>query len=128
MINKISVFFLSLLILINLTGCVAVVAGTAGGAGTATWLSGKLGEEFNVPLKRSVEATKAALNSLKYEITKETSKEEVVQIMSKYTDGRTIWIDVRKVEESKSRIEVRVGAISDKEAAREILERIKRYI
>jgi hypothetical protein len=61
-------------------------------------------------------------------VKKETTKAEVAQIMSNYTDGRTIWIDIHKISETSSRIEVRVGATGDKEAASKILDRINKYL
>jgi len=119
---------ISVLLLINIYGCVALLAGAAGGAGTAAWLSGKLSQEFNVSLQRSLNATKSALKSLKLNVAKETIKENVAQVMSNYSDGRTIWIDIHPISKAASRIEVRVGATGDKEAAHKILDRIKRYL
>ena len=65
---------------------------------------------------------------MRLEITKETIKEDVIQVMGNYTDGRTIWIDIRPLTETSSRIELRVGAKGDKEAAKKILNKIKRYL
>jgi hypothetical protein len=49
--------------------------------------------------------------------------------MSKYTDGKTIWIDVRRISDRSSKVEVRVGAVEgDKEAADKIIKRIQRYL
>ncbi len=49
--------------------------------------------------------------------------------MSKYSDGKTIWVDIRRITEASSKIEVRVGAVSgDKAAADRILKRIERYL
>lgn len=122
--TSICLFFL----LVNLYGCVALLAGAAGGAGTAVWLSGKLTQEVNVSLEQSLKATKSALNSLRFEIKKETIKDDIVQVISKYSDGRTVWIDIRRISNSSSCIEVRVGAASDKEAASRILDKIKMYL
>jgi len=117
------------LLLMNAYGCIALLAGAAGGAGTTVWLSEKLTQEVNVPFDRAVKAAKVALRSLKLEVTKETIEQNVAQIMSKYSDGKTIWIDIHRITNSSSRIEVRVGAISgDKEAADKILKRITRYL
>lgn len=114
---------------INIYGCVALVAGAAGGAGTAVWLSGKLSEQVNVPSERAVKASRSALRSLRLEITKETSEKNVTQIMGKYSDGKTVWIDIHRISEMSSRIEVRVGAMgSDREAADKILKRIEKYL
>jgi hypothetical protein len=128
MFKKIIVRIFSALLLANNYGCIALLAGAAGGAGTAAWLSGKLSQEVNVPLEKALKASKSALKSLKLKLAKETITGELVQVMSNYSDGRTVWIDLRRVSDEASRIEVRVGAAGDKEAARKILERILRYL
>jgi len=129
MFRKAMVYIFFGLLLMNAYGCIALLAGAAGGAGTTVWLSEKLTQEVNVPFDRAVKAAKVALRSLKLEVTKETIEQNVAQIMSKYSDGKTIWIDIHRITNSSSRIEVRVGAISgDKEAADKILKRITRYL
>ena len=129
MLRMIMNFIFAIFILLNLSGCVAVLAGAAGGAGTAVWLSEKLTQEVNSPFERTIQAVKFALKSLRLEVTKETVEQDIAQIMSKYTDGKTIWIDVRRITEHSSKVEVRVGAInSDKEAADKILKRVLRYL
>jgi hypothetical protein len=128
MIKKIVLLSISALLLINMYGCVALLAGTAGGAGTATWLSGKLGQEVGASYEKTILAVKSSLRAFKFELTKETRTEEMAQLMSKYGDGRTIWIDVRKISDNKSRVEVRVGMAGDKEAARKILNKILNYL
>jgi len=112
---------------INLCGCVLLVAGAAGGAGTALWLSGKLSDEVSAPYERTIEAAKKALKSLEMQIDKETKSDEVAQIRSNYTDGREVWIDIRPLTEITSKLEIRVGAKGDKEASAKILEEIKKH-
>ncbi|KPK98053.1 MAG: hypothetical protein AMJ95_06260 [Omnitrophica WOR_2 bacterium SM23_72] len=126
--RKIGIFLVSMVCLVQLYGCVALLAGAAGGAGTAAWLSGKLSQEVNVSFDRALQASRRGLESLKFRVTKETLKEDVAQLMSKYSDGRTIWVDVHRVADSASRIEVRVGATGDKEAAQKVLNQIRRYL
>jgi len=117
------------LLVVNLCGCFALFVGAAAGGGTAVWLSGKLSQEVNVPLSRAVQASEAALQSLKLEVTKKTVEQDVAQIMSKYTDGKTVWIDVHWIAPQSSKIEVRVGSVkSDKQAADKILQEIKRHL
>lgn len=128
MFRKLAGVLFSVFLLVNMSGCVALLAGAAGGAGTAVWLSGKLTQEVNAPFQRSLNATKTALKSLRLKITKETIKEDVAQVMSNYTDGRTIWIDIHRIPDLRSRIEIRVGAVGDKEAALKILTRIMKYL
>jgi len=128
MIKKTTLLFVTALLSLSLCGCVALLAGAAGGAGTAGWLSGKLSEEVKAPFDKALKATVSGLKSLKLEITKETVKEDVAQVMGKYKDARTIWIDVRPVTASVSRIDVRVGITGDEEASREILARIRKHL
>ncbi|OGX16034.1 MAG: hypothetical protein A2166_05315 [Omnitrophica WOR_2 bacterium RBG_13_41_10] len=129
MLKKIFIFLVAGFTLVNICGCFVLFAGAAGSAGTAAWLSGKLTEQVNYSLESTVKASKSALKSLKLSITKETIETDVVQIMSKYSDGKTIWIDIHRITNASSKIEIRVGAVNpDKEAADKILERIQRYL
>jgi hypothetical protein len=101
----------------------------AGGAGTAVWLSGKLTQVYNVPYEKAVKASERALAALKLKIIKETSEAQVTQLKSEYTDGKDIWIDIKKVTDYSSKVEVRVGGVSyDKDAAAKILKKIERYL
>jgi predicted phage tail protein len=129
MYKKITVFILSGLLLLNIYGCFTLFVGAAAGTGTAVWLSGKLAQEFNAPYERTINAAQKALRSLKLEVRKESKQANITQLKSKYSNGKEIWIDVRKVTDSSSKVEVRVGAVSsDKEAATKILNRIQSYL
>lgn len=125
MLKRLIIFVVSALFLFNMYGCVAVVAGSAGGAGTAAWLSGKLTQEFNATQERAVSAVEGALKSLSLDVEKKTVKYSVAQIISRYTDGKTVWIDIHRITKNSQRIAVRVGASGDKEAAHKIMERIE---
>ena len=119
------IFSASLIVLgMSSSGCVALLAGAAGGAGTAAWLSGKLTQEIKQPYEKTVKASKDTLSSMQYEITKEIKKDTVAQLMGKYSDGKTIWVDVHKITENSTRIDVRVGMSSDKMAEQKILDKI----
>jgi predicted phage tail protein len=124
MLKKSITFITFIGLSMTLCGCVTLVAGAIGGAGTAIWLSGKLTQEFNAPSDRAIHATHQALESLKLPITKETTNKDITQIMSKYTDGKTIWIDIKSTSQTTCRIEIRVGATGTKEAESKILTQI----
>ncbi len=129
MINKICTFIICGLLLINIYGCVAVVAGAAGGTGTAFWLSDKLSQEIHATYDQTIYAAKTALKSLKLPLDKETRDANITQLRSTYTDGKEIWIDIRKISEDSTKVDVRVGAINpDKEACAKILKRIQGYL
>ena len=116
---------LGLALILNVSGCWLLVAGAAGGAGTALWLSGKLSDEVNASREATVKATETALASLNMSVTKKTAATDVTQIISKYVDGREVWVDIRPLSAKVTKIEVRVGATGDKAACTKILEKIK---
>ncbi|MFC1704033.1 DUF3568 family protein [Candidatus Omnitrophota bacterium] len=124
MVKKCGLLVCMVMVLGSLCGCVALLAGAAGGAGTAYWLSGKLVHEADVSFAQAIEASKSGLQALQLEIVKETRKGDIAQIISKYIDGATVWIDIHRVTSMMSRIEIRVGAASDEAAARKILNEI----
>lgn len=129
MLKNVLVSILSVFLLLSTTGCVAILAGGAGGAGTAYWLSNKLVQQVNAPYNRAIQATESALRSLKLDIKKKTVEQNVAQIRSEYSDGKEIWVDIRRISETSSKVEVRVGAVhSDKEAAEKILKAITAYL
>ena len=110
----------------NMVGCFAVIAGGAAGGGTAMWLSNKLTQEVNASFDRTIQASERALKSLGLAIASEKKETNVAQLKSNYTDGKEIWIDIRRVSEGSSKVEVRVGAVKpDKEAAEKILKTIQ---
>lgn len=128
MARKMLIYVLLLLAVVHLGGCAAVLAGAAGSAGTAVWLSGKLSREVDASFAKAVRAVHSGLEALDLKITKETKKDDVVQVIAKYFDGRTVWIDIRPLSNTASRLEIRVGITSDKEAAGKILEKIEKYL
>lgn len=129
MLKRVIVFVSMVFLSVNLCGCFLLLAGAAGGAGTATWLSGKLTQEFNAPYERTISASKKALSSMKLELVKMSKEENVTQLKSNYTDGKDIWIDIRRITDSSTKVEVRVGALSpDKAAAEKILTKIQHYL
>lgn len=128
MVKRIATAIVAFALLINICGCVVLLAGAAAGAGTAVWLSGKLSQEVNASFEKSIAATRSALTALKLTVDKETTEQDVTQIMTNYSDGRTVWIDIRRVSDKITKIEVRVGATGDKETARKILQKITGYL
>lgn len=128
MFKKIVSVCVSLVFAITISGCVALFGAAAGGAGTAFWLSGKLSSQVEASYERTIQAAKQALKSLKMEVVKETRSDEVTQIKSEYSDGRDVWIDIRPLSESATKVEVRVGARGDKAASSKIVEEIKKYL
>lgn len=125
MVKRLLAGAMSVFLLLSITGCVAMLAAGAGGGGTAYWLSNKLVQRVESPYERTIEAAESALMAMNLEVKKKTVEKKVAQLKSEYTDGKEIWVDVRRLTDTSSRIEVRVGGVSsDKEAANKILNAI----
>jgi hypothetical protein len=129
MIKQMILLIFSVILTLNLCGCFALFAGVAGGAGTAVWLSGKLTQEFHKPYYTTIDATRSALQSLNLQMLKETQNENITQIKGVYSDGREMWIDIHRVDDHSTEVEVRVGGVSpDKDAANLVLKKIQSFL
>ena len=126
MLRRAGIVIFLLLVSINICGC--MVKATDGKGGGTFWGSAKIIRRVDISLPQSIQAVRDTLGALDLEITKEDIGNSEVQFMSKYTDGRTIWIEVRKLGESKSYIGVRVGMVSDEAAATAILDAIQEHL
>jgi hypothetical protein len=128
MIRKLFILLMLVGFAAGSSGCLALLAGAGAGAGTSTWLAGKLVQEVDASFERTIAAAESGLNDLDLAITKKTVKDDVAQIIAEYSDGSMTWVDIHKVLDDTSRIEVRVGVRSDKQAARKILEQIQKRL
>jgi hypothetical protein len=127
--KRMSVAVATAVLVMNMYGCVAMLAGGAAGAGTAAWLSQKLTQQFDTPYEPTIKATEKALQALHLPINKEEKTADVTQIRSQYSDGKDIWIDIRMITSASTKVEVRVGAVNpDKAASEKILKKIERYL
>lgn len=127
MFKKYAQLVILLVFLASLSGCWAawVGAGVAAGVGGTVWVEGKLKQDMAASKSQVEAATTKALNALGISITKTVSKDILAQIRAKYTDGKDVWIDIHRVSDTTSYIEIRVGASGDREASEKILAKIQ---
>ena len=129
MLRRATILICTGLLLANVYGCVALVAGAAGGAGAAVWLSGKLSQIVNANFDQTIATTKRALKSFDLPIKKETVESPVATFRSENKDGKEIWVDIKKVTDTTTKVEVRVGGVRpNKEVSTKILKRIEEYL
>ncbi len=129
MFKRIVLFICCAGLVLNLCGCVALLAGAVGGGvGTAFWLSGKLVYETGVPFEDALCAAKEGMKEKAMLVRKETVRTDMAQLISTYYDGSTVWVDVHRISPSVSRIEVRVGARGNKAAERSLMDSIAGHL
>ena len=127
MVKKLSALVVCVFLLSNLYGCFALVAGAAAGGGTAFWLSGKLTDEVAASYDRTVKATEKTMDSLCSGKIEKVSRGNVVQFRGEDSIGRNINVDVFRVSETVSKLEVRVS-VNERDAAQRVLDEIKRRL
>jgi hypothetical protein len=81
----------------------------------------------NGPLVQAVRGAKEGLKDLKVIVSKETAEPDVTQLKGDY-DGKSYWVDIRRVTDKTSKIEVRVGVPGDEAAARRIMDAILKHM
>lgn len=128
MTRKISAWMIGLLLILQMNGCVAVLGAAAGGAGTMTWLGGKLTERVASPMERTQRATRFALRDLNMVITRETIRDNVIQFIGETEAQRPFWIDITPVSRKESRVDVRVGVPGDKEISAQVMKKILSHL
>ena len=127
-LNK-AILLLGLAILIS--GCaeaVLVGVGAVGGAGAALWYRGKMEENLDISFSKAHPATLAALKDLELPIKKDQKKGLKARIESQFPDGKYVWISVRAVTESSSKITIRVGVFGEKSRSQKIFEAIHQHL
>lgn len=132
MFKRIGLWLAVIVCSLNLSGCIfllipaaiGVVGGVGIGIGTAKWMSDKLVEQVPYPYEKTVHGARDGLKDMKLDVIKETDTDSLTQISCKYSDGRTVWINVVHVSTSVSRIEVRVGVWGGQAEARKVLDGI----
>ena len=116
------------MIVVNSSGCFWLLVGAAAGAGGVIWVKGKLKQELNVSLAAAHAASIKALKKMELPVIIDRKDRLTAKIESEFADGARVWIDIDSLSAKSSRIEVRVGTISDEKRSRDILEEIQHYL
>jgi hypothetical protein len=121
---------LFLALAIQVSGCAgaALVAGGAATAGAIVWVKGKLEQELSVPLPTVYSATLAALKQFELPIQEKKKDQLVARVKSQLADGKRVWIDIRSLAESSTKITIRIGMFGDQSKSRRLLEAIRRNL
>jgi hypothetical protein len=120
MFKKISLLVISTIIAISFSGCVFVAASMRE--------SHKAKQNFDLPYTTALEMTKKALISLDLEFEEAIIKPDIAVVKGKYTNKRTMYIEIFRISYNESEISVRVGtSAAGKIDAQKILETIREH-
>jgi len=120
--------FIFIIIAGQLTGCVAIVAGGAAGAGAVVYVKGELQEDINASATRVHRATVVALKQLDLPLIENAHDKMSSKIKSRFADGDDVWIDIEAVTSESSKITIRVGIMGNENKARTILSEMHKYL
>ncbi len=108
-------------------GCgVLIVAGAAGaGAGTMSYLKGKLEVTLDADMERSTEAVQDALKELHLRVISEKTDALSAEFLSRTAQDKKVTINLNKVSDEATLLTIRVGTFGDKVLSTQIYDQIK---
>ncbi len=126
--NKTYIVFLSLMVSLPfVSGCAVILAGGAG-AGTVAYIKGELQTNLEASLEKSIEATRSAVENLKFIKISEEADKLTGEIIARTSQDEKITIQLNKVTENTTKISIRVGMFGDQSLSHSLLEEIKKEL
>lgn len=110
-----------------LTGCLIAAAGAAG-AGTYAYVTGKLTATLDAPLQRAHSAGVKAVESLKFAGTSQQVDAFNGVVTALAADGSEVKIDLKRLTDKSTEVQIRVGTFGDKSRSVAIYEEIKMHL
>jgi hypothetical protein len=110
---------------VTLTGCIALAAGAAAGAGAVAYVRGELDTSLNANLDAVDRAANRAGDELKFAKINE-SADALTRILTLRTaDDKKIEIRLTRTTDTLTRVRIRVGLLGDETLSRLLLEKIQ---
>ena len=120
MLKKLLINFIFGTIIITFSGCIFVAASMRE--------TQKAKQDFNVPYAKALEIVKKTLISLNLEFEEAIVKPDIAVVKGKYTNEKTMYIEIFRISDNESKISVRVGTSdAGKADAQKVLEAIEQY-
>jgi len=96
-LRMLSMLLLFVLLSMQMEGCVALVAGSAAGAGTVVYIKGQLNEDINAPVSKVYDASISTLKDLNLPIIEKKHDSLSAKIKSEFADGSDVWIEIESL-------------------------------
>lgn len=115
--------------LIGLSACsrkwVAIGAAAAAvGAGTYYYIKGDLKRNYEAPMDKTWDATVKALEALKINVESKQHDALTGVINGKLADGKSLSVNLKRINESTTEVGVRIGTFGDRERSEAIHDKI----
>jgi hypothetical protein len=128
--KKILTIGMTAALLMAVTGCVLVAVGVVAvaGAGGWQWYKGEIKAIEQAPLDKCWNATLAAMKDLEYPVTYKAKDALAAELKAVNSSGKTIDINLKKLDNNSTEIRVRVGTFGDEPLSRTIIGKIEDHI
>ena len=113
------------LVMLSMSGCIALAVGGAAGAGGVMYVKGRVVDKVNAPIEKAYNASLSMLAAKKLPVKSKSADVAAAHVTSKYADDKEIWIDIEAVTSEVCEIKIRVGALGDQDRAIDLLDGIK---
>lgn len=110
------------------SGCVALVAGAAGGAAGVVYVMGKLKDEQPYDVPTVHRAVLAGLKDLSLTLSENKADQLSAHVESEFADGEHVWIDLSSLPDSRTALTIRVGITGNERRARAIHDAVRRHL
>ncbi len=107
-----------------LTGCVVVAAGAVG-AGAVAYVRGELASSVEADLDATYAAAQRALDKLEFAKIDQRKSGLDAQLVRRTALDKRVEIQLKKVTDRLTKIEIRVGLVGDQELSLTLLDKIR---
>lgn len=118
---------LGVAVMTSLSGCVAVVAAGAAGAGVA-WVRGALETNLEANFDRCYRAGQEAIRELEFAAVSERKSGVDAVLVARTALDKRIEIVLKRVGDKSTQVSIRVGVFGDEALSLALLERMKKNL
>ncbi len=114
---------------LGLSGCALFLigAGAAAGAGAVVYVSGELKATDEVAIDRAYRATLAAMDTLKFRVTKTQQDALAALVVARRADDTPVTIRLKRQTDTLTEVRIRVGTWGDESLSRLIHDKIRSH-
>jgi hypothetical protein len=116
--------------LLSASGCGVLLfaGGAAAGAGAIAYVKGRLESNEDVPLDTAKTAVRAALRDRNLTIVKHSEEPgRSAEFVAEDADGTKVRIDIERLTDRATEVQIRVSLLGDETRSRTILETIRKH-
>ena len=109
-------------------GCVAAAVGAGAGVAAVKYKQGTLDGTANATVPAAQQATVDAMGRLGLPVTSQRGDSATARVESRYSDGKTVSVDLERKGPGMTEVAIRVGTWGDQSRSEQLMGQINREI